>query len=160
MMNIRNGTYTLLNGVEMEINGFYGHGISNPDIEKIKQISYSKKFKPLKGFRLDDKEESFVKDIRISEINNAYKVTTKASFQGEEMNVYNFFEKENALGLTTHTFIQDSNFIKSIDQYGVDYCIGMIGLPEIESIWEERSKSEYDLPMPVGIEKIKKIILR
>jgi hypothetical protein len=110
----------------------------------------------VEGFVLNEHGDT-IKIFNRNEINNAFKVVTRAFFDGKEMNVYNYFEKENAIGLTTYSFIENSNFIKSTDQYGVDYYIGMIELSEIESIWEERSKSEFNLLMPEGIEK-KKII--
>jgi len=151
---IRNGNYTELDGYDFALSEARQEA-PIPFTHFILKwvLSYPC---PVGGFALNEHGD-IIRIFKRNEINNAYKVVTKASYQGQEVNVYNFFEKENAIGVTTYSFVEDSDFIKSVDQYGVDYYIGMVGLSEIESIWEERSKSEYDLPIPDGVER-KKII--
>ncbi len=158
-MKIRTGVYTILEGIEMLIQPYYGHGYSDPEIDEHRKISYSEEFGSLAGFTLEKNTSIFSRDIKIIDLDNAFKVETKALYQGFEMNVYNYFENEQAIGLTTHEIIDDPNFMKSMDQFGVDYFIGMIKLSEIDKIWEARTESEFDLPIPEGLE-LEKIILK
>ena len=153
-MIIRNGNYTRLDGHDCAL---YEARQDAPIPFTHFIVRWYLNFScPIEKFILNEHGDT-IRIFQRNEIKNAFKVVTKALFHGIEMDAYNFFAKENAIGLTTYSFIENSNFVKSTDQYGIDYYIGMIDITEISSIWEERSKSEYDLPLPKGIEKKKMI---
>ena len=154
-MIIRNGTYTLLKKYNFAL--FEARQEAPISFTHFIVKWYLNIPCPFEEFVVNEHGD-IIKVFKRSEIKNAFKVVTKALFDGVEMNVYNYFTKENSIGLTTYSFIENSNFIKSTDQYGKDYYIGMIEVSEIESIWEERGESEFDLPIPNNLEK-KKIII-
>ncbi|CAM1358489.1 conserved hypothetical protein [Tenacibaculum sediminilitoris] len=154
MMKIRRGTYTIYEGIEMVITEYYGHGISNPEIENHRELSYPKELGKLKGFKSDDNSNSFFKDIRVDKLSNAYKVETKGSYKGDEFLLWGYNEKRDVIGLITYNeeIAKKYDFIKLSDSY-----IKEVSPSKIEKIWEERTKSEFDLPLPEGILE-KKII--
>ncbi|TDQ29739.1 hypothetical protein DFQ07_0059 [Tenacibaculum caenipelagi] len=154
MMKIRKGTYTVYKGIEMVITEYYGHGILNPEIENHREISYSKELGKLKGFELDNNSDRFFKDIRVDKLNNAYRVDTKGIYKGDEFLLWGYNEKRDVIGLITYNeeIAKKYDFIKLSDSY-----IKEVSPSEIEKIWEERTKSEFDLPLPEEI-KEKKII--
>lgn len=156
-MKIKIGIYTIYKNIEMQIVSYYGHGISDPEIENYRRISYDGRLGYLEGFEIDKTTNICYKDIHINELKNAYRISIKASYKGVIMNVYNFFDQENLLGLTTYLNIDDLNFIESLDDFGKKYYKGTVQLSDIEEIWEERTRSEFDLSMPKGME-VKKVI--
>lgn len=153
-MEIRKGVYTFYDGIEMLIVGYYGHGISNPEIENHRKISYNKELGSLDGFKLDDKANRFFRDIHIDELNNAFKVEAKGRYKDEIFSLWGYNKKRNVIGLITYDdeIARKFDFIKLSDRY-----IKEVNPEELDIIWEECTESEFDLPMPKEIEK-KKII--
>lgn len=154
-MEIRQGVYTYYDGIEMLIVGYYGHGISNPEIENHKKISYNKELGRLDGFKLDDKANRFFRDIHIDELNNAFKVESKGRYKDKVFSLWGYNKKRNVIGLITYDgeTARIFDFIKLSDRY-----LKEVNPKELNLIWEERSKSEFDLPIPENLEQ-KKIII-
>lgn len=153
-MKIRLGTYTLNENIEMTITEYYGHGLDQ-ELEKNHRIlSYSKEYGQLDGFTLDEVSDSYKKDILITDLKNAFFVTTKILYKKEELFVWAFKDNNKTLTVYTknETTGKKNNFIQLSDRYVQEIKIG-----EVEKIWEERKPSEYKIPMPKGIELIKEI---
>jgi hypothetical protein len=142
---IKQGTFTLYQGIEMSVIVYYGHGISDPEIENHRQISYAKEFGFLDGFKLNDNTGSYSKDIRIQGLSNAYKVVTKGTYKNSDFILSGYNETRNIIGLTTYDdeIAQEFDFIKLSDGY-----IKEVNPRDLDQIWEERTKSKHDLPMP------------
>lgn len=92
--------------------------------------------------------------VKKSDIKNSYSVKTKGKYKGDEFWLWSYNESRNVIGLITRDseLAKKHNFLNLSDRY-----IKEINPKELDSIWEERSKSEYDLPLPKGIEKKKMI---
>jgi len=153
-MEIRKGVYTFYDGIEMLIVGYYGHGITNPEIENYRKISYNKEFGSLEGFKLDDKANIFFRNINVNELNNAFKVETKGRYKDETFSLWGYNKNRNVVGVITN----DDKIAQKLDFIELsDFYIKEVSPEELDVIWEERTDSEFNLPMPEGIEK-KKII--
>lgn len=153
-MTIRIGTYTLYENIEMSVNEYYGHGLDQ-ELEKNHRIlSYSKKYRHLNGFTLDEASKSYKKDILIKDLKNAFYVITKALYNGDELLVWALNQEKHTLTVYTknETLAKKNNFIQLSDRY-----VQEIRISEVEKIWEERQKSVYNVPIPENIELIKVI---
>jgi len=153
-MEIRKGIYTVYNGIEMLVEEYYGHGISDPKIENHRRISYKKELGNLDGFKLDYKTNFFFKDIHIDELKNAFTVETKGKYHNEIFSLWGYNKKRNVIGLITNNekIARKFDFIKLSEGY-----IKEINPYLLDIIWEERTKSKLNLPIPKEIKK-KKII--
>jgi hypothetical protein len=173
-MIIRYGEYTLYNGIEMAIVEYYGHGLSQDIDENHRIISYPLELGYLDGFKLDIDNKVYRKDVLLNEINNAYSIVTKAIFNGYTFIVDSGYKENNVilrldsdsdfkkLGYIEY-FVGDEKKMNEIELYKTRFFKvhnGFIITTEIDQIsklWEERSKSKLDLPMPKEIELIKEI---
>ncbi|MGX1927883.1 hypothetical protein [Flagellimonas sp. 2504JD4-2] len=171
---MRKGTYTFYRGIEMAITECYGHGLNKNIEENYRLISYDKTNGIMDDFQLDESNNQFSKRIKINDLDNAFYIITKATFNG-----YSFFVELDSeigyIGLKTDnpsTFekmryslykVNDEKKISEDQLYKTKYFkvfdgfIIRVKLTEITEMWEERSKSKYDLPMPDHIDK-KKLI--
>lgn len=153
-MNIRFGTYTVYRNIEMSITEYYGHGLDQEIEQNHRIISYPEELGMIDGFSFDSISKNFKRDILIDDLENAFYIITKAIYRGQEFNVWVYHEDRKKL--TIYTFNEDLGqkfqFIKLSDR-----SIKEVGINEIEKIWEERSPSSYNLPMPDGLELVKEI---
>ena len=152
-MKIRLGTYTLYENIEMSVNEYYGHGLDN-ELEKNHRIlSYSKEYGQLDEFILDEVSDRYKKDIRISDLKNAFFVITKAKYKEEIFEIEPYYGDEIHLHLATKNLELGKrlNFYELNDGHGKLYYLGEIKIGEVQKIWEERQKSVYDVPMPENI---------
>jgi hypothetical protein len=149
-MVIRNGIYTYSNGIEMALQEYYGHGLP-PSIENHRMISYPKELGLMDGFKLNPEANIYFKDIKVNEIQNAFRVTTKTTYKGHSFQIFGFNEEKQVTCLLT----RDRNLAKTLDFIDVsDGHVKDVNLNELDSIWEERETSEYDLPFPKDLETI------
>ena len=173
-MNIRFGTYTIYNDIEMSISEYYGHGLDQEFEKNHRVISYPKEYGQLNGFNFDVASNAFKKDILVKDLNNAYSAITKALYKGMSFFVQSD-PKEGYVGLNSNESsnfekigyeryqINDEKKVNEDQLYNSKYFkvhngfIIRVNIKELDEIWEERTKSKYNLPMPEGIE-IKKII--
>jgi len=161
-LKIRFGTYTLIDGIEMKIFA-YRHEVPLPENEKIYGVSYSAELGIKDGFKLNKLpnpySDEYVKEIHLKEITNAYFVITKAKYKGELFEVEPYYGDDIHLHLATKNVElgKKLNFYELHDGYGKPYYLGEIKISEVEEIWEERTKSNYNLPIPENIE-VRKLI--
>ncbi|MBS3796501.1 hypothetical protein [Pseudoalteromonas sp. BDTF-M6] len=154
-MEIRNGTYTLYNNTHMLVREYYGHGISDPDIDNMREISYAKKLGYIKGFTLDEKEGRYCKSIKIADMSNAYEVETRGRYKGQEFIIFGYRARSNVFGIMTRDekLASRLGFISLSDGFILE-----VDAADVDEIWEVRGKSKLGLPLPQGL-KEKVIIL-
>ena len=147
-MNIRNNTFTLINGNEFELSRdrydrfvLYYRGNSCPDST----------FVPI-----DDVDGVFKKIISDEkEITNAYSVSTYILYKGFKFQID--VEKNGMFRISTGDYQAYTTL--NLDFIDRGWYEKWIPKSEIEKVWEERKPSGYDFPMPHGIEEIKEIVV-
>jgi len=99
-------------------------------------------------------EEMLCKNFYAGEILNAFFVQTYGLYEGIKVKVFEYKPNPNLIYITTEDKIafEKHSFCDMTGHYGKD-----IKITDLEKLWEERSPSEYDLPMPKGLELIKEI---
>ncbi|WP_158683666.1 hypothetical protein [Pseudoalteromonas sp. T1lg22] len=149
-MEIRNGTYTLYNNTHMLVRECYGHGISDPDIDHMREISYAKKLGYIKGFKLDDNEGRYCKSIKVADMSNAYEVATRGRYKGLEFIICGYSSRSKVFGLLTHDeqLASRLGFISLSDGFILE-----VDAAEVDEIWEIRGKSKLGLPLPQGLKE-------
>jgi hypothetical protein len=144
-MIIRNGNYTRLNGYDCALSEAiqeapipFTHFVVKWDLNQSC---------PFEDFELN-KHGDVIKIFKRRDITNAYLVMTKGIYNGDKFRLLSYNESRNVIGLITDDseLAVEHNFLKLSDRY-----IKEVNPKELDSIWEERSKSEYDLPMPAGL---------
>ena len=158
-MIIRFGTYTFYENIEISVDEYYGHGLDQELEKNHRVLSYSKDYGQLSGFILDENSNKYKKDILIEDLKNAFIVITKAKYKGENFEVEPYCGDEIHLHLATKDLELGKrlNFFELHDGFGKPYYLGEIKISEVEEIWEERTKSNYNLPIPENIE-VRKLI--
>jgi hypothetical protein len=113
---------------------------------------------PYAEFELNE-HGSTTKIFERGEIKNAFHISTKVKYLGSTFSSLRYYENEDSIDLNTYDscVAEKLNFVTLTDSYGKNEYSGMVKLSEVDGIWEERTKSEYDLPMPEDLEQ-KKII--
>jgi hypothetical protein len=173
-MIIRYGTYSLYKGVEMNLSNYYGHGINQDIDENHRIISYPKEYGYIDGFEFNEINNRYNKDILLKDLENAFFITTKAIYLKTTFTVessiikefitlksdnYNQFEKigyiEYCVGdekNISESELNKTRYFKVHNGYiiSVEICL-------IEKLWEERTVSSYNLPMPEGIKEYEEI---
>lgn len=160
-MNIRNGTYTLINNIEMALTEYYGHGLDPEIASKHRILSYSGKLGELRGFELFPEADEYRMDVLVTDLNNAFKVNTIAKYKGKIFRVDSIVGNGEILHLATSDLKlgKEMGFYELHDIYGKPYYLGEVNIRDIENIWEERTRSEYELPIPAGLELVKELDL-
>ena len=166
-MKIRYGSYTVYKGYEMDLSESRDN---YPGEEELFIVSYDADSNPkLKGFRkykYDDGdgnvENEYYKGIYLKDLDNAFVIQTKALYKGYVFDVDSNLLKGELLCLLTKNeeIGKKLNFSELSNHYEKSSYIEDIKLKNIEKLWEERTPSTYDLPMPKGLEKIKVIFDR
>ena len=153
-MKIRYGNYSIYKKIEMQmIEDHYEY--PRIDGQKLFTLNYSSdENDQLEGFFKHNLSGDYFMGFLSSEIQNAFCVVTKAIYKGHEFKVWAF----NSMTRNFTIYEEDCdigekyNFIKLSDRYILD-----INLNDIEKLWEERMPTEYDMPMPKGLELYKEI---
>lgn len=150
-MKIRSGTYTVYNGIEMSVSEPYGHGLNQELAEKHRVLSYPSNLDQMPGFELDTDTDTYRKDVPISDLINAFVITTKLTFRDEEFDVWSFNPEKNYFTVFTfdHSLGEKFKFIKLSDRF-----IQEIGMKDVTKVWEERTQSALNLPFPPNLETI------
>lgn len=167
-MIIRFGIYTFVKGIEMTVTEYYGHGLNQEIGENHRIISYSIENGPLEGFKLDEAKKVFLRDILLNELSNAFHVITKAIYQNStfivepgcisesvvlKSNDCTDFEKMNYI----EYLVGDEKKMSEDELYRTRYFrvhggfIINAKMKFVSKLWEERSKSHFNLPMPEGL---------
>ncbi len=157
-MKVRFGTYTIIEGIEMLIFGNRNE-VPMSEEEKTFGISYPFELGMKKGFKKSPYGNEYYKVVYLREITNAFFVITKANYKGYKFEVEPYFGDEIHLHLATKDLElgKKLGFYEIHDGYGKPYYLGEIKISEVDKIWEERTKSVYDIPLPNGLELIKEI---
>ncbi len=113
---------------------------------------------PIDGFE-KDKHGSIIKIVEKNKVENAFRISTKAIYKGQEFLVYPYKADLSCYELSTkdEKLAKELNFVKLTDSYGKPYYIDAIKKIEIEKLWEERSESQFNLPFPDGLNLIQEI---
>ena len=150
-MIIRNGNYTRLDGHDCAL--YEARQEAPIPFSHFVVKWYLNQPCPLEDFKLNEHGD-IIRIFKRSYIKNSYSVKTKGKYKGDEFWLWSYNESRNVIGLITRDseLAKKHNFLNLSDRY-----IKEINPKELDSIWEERSKSEYDLPLPKGIEKKKMI---
>jgi len=159
MIIIRYGTYTIYNGIEMPIIEYYGHGLDQETTENHRYITCPKECGQMEGFFYDTLSDKYKKDVLIKDLTNAFFVVTKASYKGEVFEVQPYFGDDVHIHLITRSreVGKRYKFYKFQDGVGKPYYLGEVTNLDIEKLWEERTTTKYNLPMPQGVEFYKEI---
>ncbi|WP_106792141.1 hypothetical protein [Aquimarina sp. Aq78] len=153
-MIIRHGEYT----------NYHGHEIRFHEVRHEAPIPFTHFiliYENEKECPIDEFEKSihggFIKIIKKDVLKNAFGIITKALYRGIVFEAYHYFEDIRSISLKTYDkkIGKELPFVKLIDSKGMEYYSGEIKLSEIEKVWEVRTKSKYDVPMPSDIEKEK-----
>lgn len=150
-MIIKNGNYTKLEGYDFALFAAR-HEAPTPFTHFIVKW-YLNPPCPLEGFKLN-KQGDLIKIFKRDAITNAYSVKTMGKYKGEVFQLWGYNKNRNVIGLITHNIetAKKLNFLNLSDRY-----IKEVKPEELSVIWEERGKSEFDLPIPDNLER-KKII--
>jgi hypothetical protein len=142
---MRNQTYTIFNGIEIQLT-------RNPDGDY--KLIYRGEIPPDGSFyAAKNANNVFCKIVEKKLITNAFTVITYALYKGYKFQVDN--ERGDLLEIVT----SNDELLKKFNLQFVDrlYYLKWVNKSEIEKIWEERGPSGYDLPMPEGLNKIEDI---
>jgi hypothetical protein len=157
-MEIRIGNYTNYEGLEIQFyEDLYEHPLPN---ELRITLSYPISNSEAKeGFFKNEKSGVYTKKAVLSELSNAFNIQTKAIYMGENFLIHPYFGDSNYLHLRTKNkeIANNLGFVELFDGNSNPYYLGEIKVGEVEKIWEERKHTEYDLPMPDGLEPIMEI---
>lgn len=101
-----------------------------------------------------NEHDSIILILKREEVKNAFSVVTKAIYNKSEVFVWAFNKTSQILTVYTsdQPLAEAFDFIRLSDRY-IKEC----KLSEIEKIWEERKPTEYDLPMPDGLQPVMEI---
>lgn len=147
-MKIRSGNYTIYKGHECRLFE-QRYEVPIADYERQYQVCYDSDSTPrFSDFEKHPFEEMFCKSFFLKELDNAFFVKTCGIYKGISVNVFEFRPNPELLHISLndgdkareHSFIQIGN-----------YYLKEINVNELEKIWEERSITEYNLPMPNGL---------
>jgi hypothetical protein len=155
-MIVKNGTYTRYKGLDFALSK--ARQEAPIPFTHFIMVWNSESPCPLNEFELD-KHGNTLKIFNRSEVKNAFHISTKIKYLGSTFSSFYYYENEDSIDLNTYdtAVAKELNFVTLTDSYGKSYYSGMVKLSEVDGIWEERTKSEYDLPMPQGLAQ-KKVI--
>jgi hypothetical protein len=99
--------------------------------------------------------------LKREDVKNGFYIITKAIYKGAEFVIQPYYGDNIHLHIATKdkTFRSKLNFHELYDSQGQPYYLAEIKKNDIEKLWEERSKSTYDLAMPEGLEFFKELNL-
>jgi hypothetical protein len=153
-MSIKFGTYTLIDGLEMILTEYYGHGLDQDFEQNHRIISYPAVFGFKEGFKLDKENNVYKKDILLKDLKNAFFVKTKLIFLGDVYDVWAFNKTSQKFTIytTNDELGQKNNFIKLSDRF-----IREVNFSEVKKLWEEYFPAPFKIAMPEGLELTKEI---
>ncbi len=156
-MIIRWGNYTVYKGAELSLKELRKEApVPDADIQYC--ICYRKEERPgqLTGFSNLFSEDEYCKVVALSELGNAFWVSTFGSYNGNIVKVFEYKPDPEQVYVTTEDpqVAIANDFLDMGDHYGKD-----ISLKELEKLWEERTNSEVELPLPSGLEATKDVML-
>lgn len=153
-MIVRTGSYTIYNGIEMQLFEIRSE-VPVAEYEKQYSICYSADLNlNADGFEKHPFEEMYCKLISRSELHNGFFVQTNALYKAFAVKVFEYRPDRSRVYITTDdkTAIFQHSFFDMGDHCGKD-----VGIQELEKLWEERTPSQFNLPLPAGLELRKEV---
>ncbi|MDQ3142177.1 MAG: hypothetical protein M3Q56_08020 [Bacteroidota bacterium] len=145
MQLIRNNSYTIYNGTELELT-------KNPDGKFM--LIYRGKNPPDNSFiKANGCEDVFNKIVTESDIHNAFSVVTFALYKNYKFQVDRF--ENNKFRITT----SDNEALGKLNLHFVDrgWYDTWVSPEEIERMWEERKPSGLNFPFPHDLAETQEI---
>jgi hypothetical protein len=156
-MKIRNGDFTVINELELAL---YEQRYENfiPEDQMPFCICHSEENNyNLQGYYKHPFAPMYCRDVLFSNMTNAFRVRTHGEYLGMLVNVFEYSPASNLVTIQTENkeiagrngFVDDGNnlFTKETE------------LKELTKLWEVRSETLYNLPMPAGIKKYKEFFI-
>lgn len=153
-MNIRVGNYTLYEGHLCKL-------IENrnevPVLEE--EVGYNVCYMAneelsLKGFDRHPFEKMYCRAFKCVEISNALFINTYGMYRGVKVKVYEYKKDPTLIHITINDIANLS--LNGFEDMG-SYFIKEIQLIELDKLWEERTSSQFNFPMPTTIDVYKEI---
>ena len=143
---IRFGTYTRFGGYDFRL-------LEKSDCYR---LVFDGAVCPLLNF-IKYTDNVFYLDVSKEEIDNAFSIRTYGIYKGYKFDV-NKLNGENIIGIVT----DDKNAFEDLKLEFRDRGVYQkeIKINELDKLWEERTQSTHDLPLPKGLELIKEIDIR
>lgn len=154
-MVIRTGNYTLYNGLELQLFEDRSEVPIRGD-EQQYHICYQPDLNlAVIGFEKHPFEDLFCKSTVREELNNAFFVQTYGLYKGVEIKVFAYRPDPQKAYITTEdkTAFAECLFVDMGSHLGKE-----IAIKELERIWEERTPSQFNLPLPAGLELYKVVV--
>lgn len=151
-MIIRTGNYTIYNGIEMQL--FYNRSeVPVPADKQQYSVCYNAALNlSIDGFQKHPFEDIRCKVIRRNELANGFFVQTYGLYKKIVVKVFEYRPDPSRVYITTDN-------MTVIDQYSFldmgDHCGKDVGIKELERMWEERTPSQFNLQLPLGLELYK-----
>ncbi len=155
-MNLKTGTYTVYRTYHLLINE---ERTEAPIPEQEKKIMISSNFNgecPFEDFKKHSYENIFCKSVFLNDLQNAYFVKTFGIYKNQKVEV---FELQNGIeGMLSITTRDEKigNALK-MSEVNVSWFMKDLNIAELDKLWEERSKSQYNLPMPEGLKEYEEL---
>jgi hypothetical protein len=157
-MKIRNGDFTIINEFELAL---YEQRYESfiPEDQVPFYVCYSEENNyNLPGYYKHPFAPMYCKDVLFSNLTNAFRVRTHGEYLGILVNVFEYspapgwvtIQTENKEFACRNGFVDNGNnlFTKETE------------LKELTKLWEVRSETSYNLPLPAGIEKYKEFSIK
>jgi hypothetical protein len=143
-VKIRFGTYTRYKGYDVRL-------LNNSDGYR---LVFDGAVCPLSNFEKYS-DDVFYLDVSKAEVENAFSVRTLGIYRGYQFDVHNI-NVENTIGIV----IDNKSAFEDLNLEFRDRGVYQreIKITELDQLWEERSQSSLDLPLPEGLGLIKEII--
>lgn len=155
-MKIRYGNYTVYKGQELAL---YEARHETP----VPFTHFIIKWDPTLGKPLNSFSQlengDYICVVKREEVVNAFFVQTKALYKNHVFSVYAYFPALEAVDVNTndHTIGQKLQLQRLVDGNGKAFYAGEVRVLELEKLWEERSESSFELPLPEKLETYKEI---
>jgi len=149
-MRIRTGNHTIYNGIICQLFAVR-HESPIPKKEILYQVCYNSidRFNFV-GFDKHSFEELHCRTFLLSELDNAFYIKTFGIYGGIKVKIFEFRPNNKLVHIISVEKVAQIKF-NFLDMG--NYYLKEIQIEELEKIWEERSQSEYDLPLPEGLKE-------
>lgn len=145
MIELRTGNYTIYQGHILSLTELRNEVPISED-EKIFNVCYPFRLNLLlKGFTKQNNR--YFKSLLKNQLDNAFYAQTYGLYKGISVKV--FESKLNISNVEITTKEKRANNLSFFDM--TDYFIKEVKVLELDKIWEERSNSTYNLPMPIDL---------
>jgi hypothetical protein len=158
-MIIRNGIYSELSNLQIKIFEVRSEVPIEAD-EKRYLIWYDlDKNCPFDDFVRSNNSDGFYKYVKFEEISNAYSVRTYGIYKSYKFEIFRG-EKEANDTISIATRDEKLKNIAELIEVNTSWYMKSIKLFELEKMWEERTLSPFNLPLPKNFKEYEEIAIR